>query len=758
MRMRRIMGNESVPLRRTGRSGKIISCTGKPIRLLVLVAISFIIHHSSLAQLDSWQSHFSYQSGQSVAVVGSKIYAATRNGFFYYDKTTNETVTLDKTNGLSEVSISRLLYLADQKRLLIAYQSGNLDFLTVSSTGESGDVKNSNTILTAPNLPAARAIQHLNRVGNNVYLSTDFGLVVLDIVRDEIRDTYFSPAPNGRLGTVIYSTVVAGDTLFALAGSGNPGAGLLLQAVRLAPNVNIADPANWRLVAAPDRSITSISSSSGRLVASVNERGVYERQNGRWVLTRSLPDQAIKLFSAPDGYSLATDQTITLPNSTTFSGPLLTSYVQEVVADGDQVWVADPTNGLLAGRAGAFERIVPEGPVLGGFTNLYAYPRTLVALSETAFAGPHVERYSVLDGRWQSITIPNYRDIGFIDAVYLPTEQRLYLVGGRGLWSLIDGQLPTPVALPGTVGSSITSLATDRDGNLWLGAPGQRATLYVRRPDGTFLTFPVSNSSRMAQLTPDDNGFIWFVNRSSTDELTVFDPQTARSRSFFIRTNALVKDRTGAIWIGTSQGPLVFDNPADAFDARINPQTPLLNGRRLLGNERVNAIAVDGGNRKWLGTSNGLYLVSPDGSQLLETFTTANSPLPDNNVQRLTIEPVSGRVFILSGQGSVGDKLVSYGGSATEPTETLSKLTIFPNPVRPDFSGTVSINGLTDNATVKVLDAGGQLVYETRSQGGTATWNLRDYRNRPAQTGVYLIVVVAADGTEGVAGKLAVVR
>ena len=728
------------------------------VALYVLHCTLFITHYS-FSQIGSWQSHFSYQSGQSVAVVGNKIYAATRNGFFYYDKTTNETVTLDKTNGLSEVGISRLLYLADQKRLLIAYQSGNLDLLTVSNTGEPGDVKTINTILTAPNLPATRAIQHLNRVGNNAYLSTDFGLVILDIVRDEIRDTYFSPAPNGQLGTAIYITVVVGDTLFALSGSSNPGAGLLLQAVRLAPNVNIADPANWRLVSAPDRSIESISSSSGRLVASVNERGVYERQNGRWVLTRPLSNRTIKLFPGSDGYILATDQTVTLPNSTTFSGPLLTAGVREVVADGDRIWVADGTNGLLTGRAGAFERIAPEGPVLGGFTNLYAYPQTLVASSETAFAGPHVERYSVPDGRWQSITIPNYRDIGFTSAVYLPAEQRLYL-GGRGLWSLADGQLPMPVALPNTVDSGVNSLATDRDGNLWVGVgrSGERATLYLRRPDGTFLTFPVSSSSRMGQLTPDDNGFIWFVDRSSDEELTVFDPQTARSRSFFIRANALVKDRTGAIWIGTSQGPLVFDNPADAFDARIMPQVPLLNGRRLLGNERVNAIAVDGGNRKWLGTTNGLYLVSPDGSQLLEAFTTANSPLPDNNVQLLTIEPVSGRVFVLSGQGSVGDKLVSYGGSATEPTETLTKLSIFPNPVRPDFSGTVSINGLTDNATVKVMDAGGQLVYETRSQGGTVSWNLRDYRNRPAQTGVYLIVVVTADGIEGIAGKLAVVR
>lgn len=241
------------------------------------------------------------------------------------------------------------------------------------------------------------------------------------------------------------------------------------------------------------------------------------------------------------------------------------------------------------------------------------------------------------------------------------------------------------------------------------------------------------------------------------------DPQTNRSR--FLTTDAgqggllsnniraLVKDRTGAIWVGTDLGPMVFDNPAGAFDPIIDAQPPIINRRRLLSNELITAIAVDGGNRKWIGTQSGIYHVAPDGSQLLDTFTSSNSPLPNNVIQALAIEPVSGKLFIQTVNG-----LVSYQSSATEPAETLSNLTIFPNPVRPDFTGTVGINGLTDESTVKIMDAGGQLVYETRSQGGTATWNLRDYRGRQAQTGVYLVVVVAADGSEGLAGKLAVVR
>ena len=724
---------------------------------LFIIYLTLFITHYSLAQLNSWQSHVSYRSGKSVAVVGDKIYAATQNGFFYYDKSTNEIVTLGKQEGLSDVGISRLLYLTDQKRLLIAYQNGNLDLLSVTDTGEPGSVKNVSVIRTASNLPIVRTINHLNRVGRNVYISTNFGLVVLDIVSDEIRDTYFTDPE-----IITYATAVANDSLYALTSPPNStsdyGLRYRLRAIRLTPTVNIADPANWRPVQGPDVFMRSLLADRGRLYVSVDNKGVYERQNGGWVLTQSVANKVIRLFPSPNGLLSATEQVITLPNSTSFTGPLLTNPA-EVAADGERVWVADAQNGLLAGKAGAFERIAPEGPVRDQFTNLYAYPQTLVALPSPTDS-PQAELYSVPDGRWQSITTNN-RSVSFRAAVYLPAEQRLYLGGSGGLWSQTNEQPLQPVALPGPIGPnvSITSLATDSDGNLWIGtggSNGEPASLYVRRSDGAYETLPGTRAAirgSLRKIVPDDNGFLWLMDAEG--ELVLFDLKTGRSRLLYLRANAVVKDRTGIIWIGTDQGPLVSDNSSAVFEQGITPLPPLLNGRRLLANQIVTSIAVDGGNGKWIGTHTGLYHIAPNGSQLLDSFTADNSPLPDNAVQALAIEPVSGRVFIQTGHG-----IISYRASATEPAETLSlsNVTIFPNPVRPDFSGTVGINGLTDNATVKVLDAGGQLVYETRSQGGTATWNLRDYRNRPAQTGVYLIVVVAADGVEGLAGKLAVVR
>ena len=752
-------------------------------RLLIVVwhslrvlCSSFIIHHSSFSQIGTWQSHVSYQSGQSVVGVGNKIYAATQNGFFYYDKITNETTTLSKTSGLSDVGISRLLYLVDQKRLLIAYRNGNLDFLSLSDTNEPGTVKNINTILTTSTLPVSRTINHLYRIGSNAYLSTDFGLVVLDLLKDEIRDTYFSQRPDGT-PLPIFQTTATADSLYALtAPLSLTETGYRLQAVRFASTVNIIDPANWRMLNGPGLSIGSITTNQGKISVTVNGQGVYERQSNRWALVQPLTSAVIRQFAASSGLILATNQAITSSGSGTFTGPLLTDP-REVVADGNTIWVADTQNGLLFGNAGTFQRMAPEGPTRDQFRDLYTYSQTLVALpngpQDTTLlttARPPVDVFSVSNQRWTGTSVSGIRS-GFNSAAYVPADQKLYLGNfGGGLWSQSEGQSPTAVTLPSTVGPYITTLATDPDGDLWIATGGnnaQPATLHNRRSDGQFQSFSSVYQTNIVQIVPDDYGFLW-LRLGNAGGILVFDPQTNRSRFLSTLTNqggllssnvrTLVKDRNGAIWVGTDLGPMIFDNPGGAFDGAIDAQSPVINRRRLLANEVITAIGVDGGNRKWIGTQSGLYHVTPDGSQLLDTFTAANSPLPGNLIQALAIEPVSGNVFIQSGPSDRPNGLISYRGPATEPAELLSNLTIFPNPVRPDFTGTVGINGLTDNATIKILDAGGQLVYETRSQGGTATWNLRDYRGRQAQTGIYLVVVITSDGLEGLAGKLAVVR
>lgn len=730
------------------------------------------------AQIGNWRSHVSYRSARSVAVVADYVYVATANGLFAYDKTTSELVTLTRQDGLTDGGISRLLYLPDQSRLLIAYRTGTIDFLTVGQGGAPGSVTTTiSTIATATNLPDARGINFISRVDNLAYLSTDFGLVVLNLTANDIRDTYFSQRTNGS-PVPIYQTTILGDSLYALtAPVATTGTVRAIRAVRYSGGTNLADPGNWRLITSPPGSPETLVTRQGRVSATVNGRGIYDRVAGQWTLSQPLLATPLRQFatgsSANANVIVAAGSTITAPTAGSSTGSLLVDP-RDAVADGTMLWIADAQQGLLQAANGTIRSSTPSaGPDRDLFSALFAYPDRLIALPNAPRDTTRLpvntapaNELQVSANQWQAVSAQGL-DRGFTSAAYQADTQTLYLGGfGTGLWQQTADQ-PTlvAVALPATISNFITSLATDVSGNLWIatgGATVPTTALHVRRPDGTFTSFPAVTVQVIEQLVPDEAGYIW-MRLSVGNGLLVFDPQTNNSRTLTtaiggggLLTNnvrALAKDRQGAMWVGTDLGPTVFDNLSDPFTGAINAQAPFINGRRLLLNELVTAIAVDGGNRKWLSTRTGLYRVSPDGSQLLESFTDATTPLPLRSVSALAIDPPSGRLFVQTANG-----IISYQTIATEPADVLSSPTIFPNPVRPDFTGSVGISGLIDNATVKIMDAGGQLVYETRSQGGTATWNLIDYRGRSVQTGVYLVVVVASDGSEGVAGKLAVVR
>jgi hypothetical protein len=173
----------------------------------------------------------------------------------------------------------------------------------------------------------------------------------------------------------------------------------------------------------------------------------------------------------------------------------------------------------------------------------------------------------------------------------------------------------------------------------------------------------------------------------------------------------------------------------------------------LLQDEKITAIEVDGGNRKWIGTERGVWLFNPTGESMVYNFTSENSPLLSNKIVDIEIDKITGEVFFATDKG-----IVSFRSDATNGNPTFDAVKIFPNPVTPDFSGNVGISGLTTDAIVKITDVSGKLVFETRAEGGTAVWGVRDYSGNRVSTGVYLVFASTADGSSRVVGKLAVIK
>lgn len=584
------------------------------------------------AQIGTWKTHFNYLNAKDVAIVEKNIYCVSENGFFYYDTVEKQTVKLSKIDGFSETGIAKISYNSALKTLVIAYQTGNIDLLTVNVKGEPDKITNIPLLKESTSIQGNKAANHIQFKDKIAYLAYDFGLVVLNVEQQDIRETYQNLGDNGT-SINIYKTVFTPDSIYLSTSQG-------VRAAKFASNINLQYFGNWKTLITGNLAISSFQ--DGIVLAS-DLGEIFTYQNGKYgnFINISGKIEDINLVNNLE-YYIKTSNSINIFNTTNFSINIITdSKIQkpqqlksETVG---KYWIADYKNGLLSNTEGTFKSYIPIS-----LDTLYQNRRDSIVLDS--------------DGnRW--IRQGNFGGI----LVMSPKNQRQYISSVNGA-----GNLPS---------NNVKSLALDRDGQMW---------------------------------------------------------------------------------VGTDQGVVVFDNPSAVFSGKnFDAYTPVFERRRLLGNETVTAIAIDGGNRKWLGTKNGIFLFSPDGAELVSNFNEKNSPLPTNEISYITTELNTGEVYIRTSKG-----MVSYRGTATEGSlkQDENAIKVFPNPVRPDFEGQIGIEGLVENALVKITDIAGNLVYETRANGGTAVWSGKTLSGGRVETGVYLIFSANKKGEETLVSRLAVVK
>lgn len=562
-----------------------------------LFFIIFISQTFAQIPTNTWRTHADYFNVKGVEIVEkNKIYCFSKNGFFYFDKATNQTFTFSKLNDLSETNISQIRYSSDFKTLIIAYETGNLDLMSITSEGLPNKIQNLDFIKKTDAIQDSKTINQIEFRGNFAYLASDFGLVVLDVKKAEIKETYQNIGKNGTK-IAVRQIVFARDSIFANTSDGILGA-------KFSPTTNLQFFGNWK---------------------PINDSQLFMNQ----------------VFPK--------DNLIVSPNEI------------ETDAEG-KTWIADGENGLLSNFSGTFKSYSPNG----------------------------------LKGDIFSVFYQN---------------QKIYATG--------------------VVGNSFEK-------NVWK----------------TLITNQLPNNSTDVV---DRFGYRW---QTSGQTLRVTDPNTNRTRSYLAgkgagglpasNVNSIALDRDNLLWVGTDNGVAVIVTTRDIFTTASEAYTPFFKTRRLLLQEVVNKIVVDGGNRKWIATQNGLNLFSASADEQILNFTEENSPLPSKNVIDLAIDSTSGELFVLTQKG-----LLSYRTDSSEPSEDFSAVRIFPNPVRPDFQGVLTVSGLRENTSIKITDTAGRLIYETKSNGGTASWDLQNHRTISA---IYMVFCVAEDGSESFVGKVAVLR
>jgi len=720
------------------------------------------------APLFTWRSHTSYHQVIDIALAGNRIYAASPNGLFFVDLEENSVSRLTKSNGLSAVNIGAIGFNADQDALLIGYSNGNIDIL------RGNGIKNIRTVLEAP-IAVNKMFGSISFNDGLAYLTGDLGIIVIDLSRDEIVESYLNIGENGqnvRISEVTFSA----DSIFAASAQGILSAALNAQ-------TNRQDFNNWKR-AFLGIDFEHIEITENGLFAS-SGADLFSNRDNTWQYLTSTSQNIQDLEVAGGLFVLTSNQIQSLQNNQLAT---VHTFEQSGIAknrfrlDQNSFWVGDSFSGLLRVTSGNETSFLPSGPAADPTWSLSKLENDLVKLAggfnqniAAEQRSPFISTFNFIDG-WSSRLMVNSNGDSIGDLIGIQKidgngNETFMASHTQGLFKVDELQVLTIAEVsPNTSLTSnfrLTAFAKDNDA-LWVTNYGSALSLHQWNfANDTWQGYTLSNSRGRFPigLFVAPNGNKWMpIDDNQGGGILVFDEVTQTER--YLNTNggqggltgsyvtSLATDDNLFLWVGTDEGICFFPNPDAVLNGQaLTASVPIFENRLLLRDEFITSIAIDPANRKWFGTkNNGLWLFSETGEELVQRFTAENSPLPSNSITSIFVEEVTGEVFIGTDKG-----LVSFRSDATKGTLTHQNVEIYPNPVNSSFSGEIVINGLVNNAIVKITDVSGKLVKQTRANGATATWNARDVSGSRVQAGIYLVFSSNADGTETFVGKIAII-
>lgn len=734
------------------------------ICLFLLTTYSLLLSSSLRSQpnipIGSWRLHLSYNTIKSVAVGNDKVFGATDNGILVFDQADNSLSTYSTLNGLSGTGISTIAYDTERSQLLIAYTDGRLDILKDNS------VFTFRRLASPALVTDSKMIHHIAINKTVACLSTSYGIVIFDLTKRDLKETWRDLGKNGSTLTVL-ATAFLGDRIFAATASGVMAGDL---------RDNLLDFNKWERFESgiPGEPVQTLATFDSKVYAAVNGNGIYQYENGKWRKEFFLQNENFtSLYATVSGLFAATTNRVGKINpSGEFSlieSDLIMAPLSVAEDTKHNLWIGDGNNGLLSNFTGNFSSYLPNGPSVTSVSRMRIVNiegnDVLVALpggySSAGQAAENPGAFQLFEnGQWHTElrSINDLTDVAsFESATYVSSF-------GNGIEKTDD----TGTTLIDHTNSPLENLGQERainitalrvSGNsLWVANYGASKPLHVLK-QGQWQSFAICCSARYpTDMVVDPSGKIWTIlSPAQGGGVHVFDPVNSSS---VYRNNvtgggglpdqsvrSIALDRDGLVWVGTDQGVAYFISPAsDAIK-------PIFENRFLLRDEKITAIEVDGGNRKWIGTEHGVWLFDPAGEKLISNLTIGNSPLLSDTIYDIAVDNNSGEVFFATGKG-----IVSYRSDATTGQDDFHDLKIFPNPVTSAFNGTVGISGLAMDAIVKITDVSGKLIWQTQANGGTASWNVKDYNGRRAGTGVYLVFAASADGSQREVGKIAVVE
>lgn len=757
--------------------------------LLALIFFSFVqfVDGQSAIPIGQWRNHLPLRQVVNIDADGKKILAATQYGLFSLEPEQKEFTLLTSGQGLSDVRIRFMSKDPGSSRTLIAYNNGNLDLIENQKITNIPDVFRSN-------VQGNKVLNSCIWLGSEAYLSTSFGVVIINTEKAEIKEK-FVIGENGRTDEVNQLAISNGQ-LYAATPFG----------IRktIFPNPLLKDFRQWVADSTiPARgNIKSVIDWNGKLLIQ-NADTLFIQSEKEWktLYSEGYPISFVKVRSGKlfvgqiknnAGSLLVYDDVLKAPARYVTPSML---YPTDALIYSGELWMGDAENGLLLVSGTNDKIFIPQSPygIALGKGDYFNDKLVATAGAIDNSGSPLLLQaglYIYTENNWinlHSALTPSLAQVKDINvAAFDPSGEKLIAGSyGSGLFEInlsannqvtkLNSCLSAAANDPFSI--RVTGMAFDNKGNLWIANNGSSKPLVVKKSDGLCKNFTlpfnlegnplnsimIDNQNRKWIIAGSGNGLICFDDGGTPDQVN--DDQwrlfkQGRGIGNLPSSNVLsvASDRNELIWVGTDKGIAIVQCGEDLFNSGLCEATlPVVLQNNvaglLLSNEQINDIKVDGADRKWIATNNGVWLLSADGQKTIYHFTKSNGKLLSDIVKSLVIHKNTGEVFFFTSDG-----ISSFRSTATEPQSEIKKLFVFPNPVPSGYNGTIAIRGLAANAWVRIVELDGKLVYQTRSLGGQAIWNGKNYNGERASSGAYLIYTSDENNKQQLAGKIFFIR
>ncbi len=765
-------------------------------RIIVLLIVMLGVCGSALSQqVGSWKTYMAYFDAEIVVETGTLVFGVYNGSLLSYDPEYDEVITYGFSHGLSDVNITKMKYSPDHHALIIVYENSNIDIFYGAN-----DVVNMPSIKDRENIEN-KEIFDIVIVDDYAYLPAGYGITVVDISRNVIKESYM-------LGTPVKSVCKIGDYLYAATIEG------LKKGLT---SLNLIDKNNWETIGSDELDYPGSFDLVEKIVLFQDQLVIQERSK---IYYWDMQGQVKELWNGMVRYmTVLNDLLVTVyynaiffyPNFTEYKRTpyTYTSYYIDSYNSPDKYWLAMGEDGIVQiamdmnTGVGEVEDLITGIQINSPKRNSMFYMTYTQNKLLITGGGRGIDRYKndgllmVLDeGKWFNFDAREIEEqVGmaagkcrdFMTVVVDPEDSSHYFVSswGEGIYEFQDNvcinrfdetNSPLETALGnGPEYSRVGGLAFDRNGDLYSISDQVQngVVVFTANQQWKSYSYPPLNMEPIHSILVDRNNNKWFDKDRPGNQgvgiMVLTDDGNYYFSNRFVDQQGetvnmttvlcLVEDQNGYIWAGTDNGPIRFSGVSDISEGRCNRIIGTDyndDGYRLLEDVKITCMAVDGGNRIWMGTTgNGLYMVDNNSASLyVENFTTTNSLLISDNIVSLAINDRTGEVYVGTDRG-----LMSYQSDAVEGAPDYSDVYAYPNPINPDRqAGGVIITGLMSDSSIKITDLAGNLVSGGTSIGGMYRWNCTDMRGDTVKAGIYLVLAAQKDGSSGVATKIMVIR